>query len=148
MTSRRAFLFNCSTVVAGLALMPSTQAELWDKAVCNYPSAGKMGYAALAAQINTNFSVQHPSGQVVTLRLLKAPLARHASDAGQKQFSLIFSGPKEVGLEPAIYRFEHDQLGRFEMYIGGIGLPDKTGARYEAVFNQHVPVAAATARPA
>ena len=88
---------------------------------------------------------------MVELKLLKAPVAvstpvtpgrRLPGDAGYEKFSLIFSGPKKEFIEPAIYRFEHAQLGRFDMYIGQIGPRDADSVRYETVFNRPASTAA------
>jgi hypothetical protein len=48
-------------------------------------------------------------------------------------FSLVFRGPLEPLLPQAIYRFEHDTLDPFEVFIVPIG-PDEAGMRYEVVF--------------
>jgi hypothetical protein len=48
-------------------------------------------------------------------------------------FSLVFLGPGDPVLPQAIYRFEHDELGAFEIFVVPIGR-DETGVRYEAVF--------------
>jgi len=51
----------------------------------------------------------------------------------RKPFSLAFLGPPGFVLPQAIYRFEHDELGPFEIFIVPIGR-DARGTRYEAVF--------------
>jgi hypothetical protein len=139
MSTRRRFLLECSTAVAGLALMPACA-----MAGTGAWAPGPMSYAGLARQINTVFRVRQAGGEV-RLTLLRAALApptpvrpgrRPPGDAGNEKFSLIFSGPKETRLESAIHRFEHDELGRFEMHLGPVGAPKADGVRYEAVFNQ------------
>jgi hypothetical protein len=109
-----------------------------------------MDYAMLASQVNTRFFVHLPSGQRVELTMLKAPLGEPTpvrpgkplpGDAGFEIFSLIFSGPKEAMLASAIHRFEHEHLGRFEMFIGQVGKAHPDGVRYEAGFNRPPPVA-------
>jgi hypothetical protein len=57
-------------------------------------------------------------------------------DANNERFSLIFTGPNTSPLAAAIHTFEHNELGRFEMYFGEIGLRNGNRIRYEAVFNQ------------
>src|SRR5436309_3177 len=52
---------------------------------------------------------------------------------GRAPFSLVFRGPLEPVLPQRIYRFEHDELGSFELFIVPLG-PDESGMRYEAVF--------------
>ncbi len=56
-----------------------------------------------------------------------------AVEAGRTPFSLVFRGPPEPILPQRIYRFEHDTLGSFEIFIVPIGA-DETGVRYEVVF--------------
>ena len=149
MNTRRKFLFDCSAAVVTIALVPiaSTGASATSAAD---RSIGQISHATFAGQINTIFRVQLPSGQVVALKLLKAPLATPAYlrpgscqpvDADNEKFSLIFSGPLDCPLESAIHQFEHDELGRFEMHIGEFGQRDTTDIRYEAVFNQRAPTA-------
>lgn len=154
MSTRRKFLFDCSTAVAALALAPMSAVNLSAMVEGNFQSAGQLNYEVLAGQVNTLFRVRLSSGQVVKLKLLKAPLApptpttqgrRPPGDAGHQKFSLIFSGPEDALLASAIHRFEHGQLGRFEMYIGQIGTSEADEVRYEAVFNQPGPTASARA---
>jgi hypothetical protein len=152
MTSRRQFLFDCSTAVAGLALVPMSAVRLTAMSDGGFQSLAQMSYPVLAGQINTVFRVRLSPLRAVELKLLKAPLApptpitqgkRLPGDAGNEKFSLIFSGPKDPLIEPAIHRFEHGQLGRFDMYVGQIGTQDNNGSvRYEAGFNRPVPATA------
>jgi hypothetical protein len=53
--------------------------------------------------------------------------------SGRVPFSLVFRGPPEPVLPQRIYRFEHHELGAFDLFIVPIG-PDETGMQYEAVF--------------
>ena len=48
-------------------------------------------------------------------------------------FSIVFRGPLEPILPQRIYRFRHDALGSFELFIVPIG-PDDDAMQYEAVF--------------
>jgi hypothetical protein len=104
-----------------------------------------LSYAAFAAQINTRFRVAGPLGEPVELKLktvrLAPPIAstpgqRPSPDANNERFSLIFTGPDTAPLLAAIHFFEHNELGRFEIYFGEIGLRKNDCIRYEAVFNQ------------
>jgi len=54
--------------------------------------------------------------------------------AHRQPFSLLFLGPPNVVLPQAIYRFEHDGIGTFEMFIVPIGRTAE-GVSYEAVFS-------------
>ncbi|MCX6921985.1 MAG: hypothetical protein NT154_02010 [Verrucomicrobia bacterium] len=144
MISRRTFIFDCSTALAGLA-SALTIFGLRRTDAKTGRSSNQLDYAAFAAQINTIFRVRLFSGRVVALRLIKARLApcrqvalgrRPTLDADNERFSLIFCGPQHSPLASAIHLFEHTRLGRFEMYFGEIGVREYAGIRYEAVFNQ------------
>ena len=52
----------------------------------------------------------------------------------RKPFSLLFLGPPSFVLPQAIYRFEHDAIGTFEMFIVPIG-QSAEGVSYEAIFS-------------
>lgn len=152
MSTRRQFLVSSSTVVAALGLSPVTSVGVVVQREKRFRSLHQLSYASLKEQINTLFRVQVSPGRIVELRLLKAPLVRPTpagasrrppADADNEKFSLIFAGPGETILESAIHRFEHDELGEFEMYIGCIGSPLGREMRYEAGFNRPAPVASA-----
>jgi len=154
MYPRRKFIFNCSAVAAGLAVAPVSSFSRPATTSGGFPSLAQMSYPVLAAQVNTVFRVRSSPRQVVELRLLKAPLSRPTpirpgrrspGDAGYEKFSLIFSGPKAALLASAIHWFEHEQLGRFEMFIGQIGPRDTDRVRYEAGFNRPAPGASSFA---
>jgi hypothetical protein len=58
-----------------------------------------------------------------------------ANQPAQESFSLIFHGPKDHFLPQRMYTFEHDRIGRFELFIVPIG--QKSGLfHYQAVFNR------------
>lgn len=48
-------------------------------------------------------------------------------------FSLVFLGGSDEVLPQRIYRFEHDELGAFDLFIVPIAR-DADGTQYEAVF--------------
>jgi hypothetical protein len=65
----------------------------------------------------------HPSGQ---------PTTQNQSD---DSFSLIFAGPVHQFLAQQMYRFEHDKLGAFDLFIVPIG-KEQNGFQYQAIFNR------------
>ena len=148
MNSRRQFIFDCSAFVAVFAVAPLSPLNRPVNSVGSFRSLEEMSYPMLADQLNTTFEVRVSALQVVKLKLLKAPLAqstpirpgrRLPGDDGHEKFSLIFSGPADQVLPSAIHRFEHEALGRFEMFISQIGRPLADDVRYEAGFNRPVP---------
>jgi hypothetical protein len=52
----------------------------------------------------------------------------------RKPFTLVFLGPPSFVLPQAIYPFEHDDIGRFEIFIVPIGRTAQ-GVSYEVVFS-------------
>jgi hypothetical protein len=53
----------------------------------------------------------------------------------QDSFTLVFHGPDNRFLPQRMYPFEHDQIGRFELFIVPIG--KKPGfIQYQAIFNR------------
>jgi hypothetical protein len=144
-STRRTFIFKCAGAAMALGLVPVTTISALAGRSGTFRPLVDLEYPALAGQVNTQFQVRLASGQTLPLKLLKAPLApptpvvsgrRPPGDAGNEKFSLIFSGPKDQLIEPAIHQFEHEDLGRFEMYIGQIGTCDPDAVRYETVFNR------------
>lgn len=53
----------------------------------------------------------------------------------QERFALEFRGPKEPLLNQGSYRFEHDEMGEFILFIVPLR-QDNDGTIYEAVFNR------------
>jgi hypothetical protein len=49
-------------------------------------------------------------------------------------FSIVFLGPTEPVFPQRIYRFEHEELGEFDLFVVPIG-QDEIGTSYEAVFS-------------
>lgn len=137
--------------MTALALAPVAAIKASAGTARTFQSVDDMICSDWAAQVNTPFQTRLASGQIVQLQLVKVRLGRTtpskpgrrpAADANNEKFSLIFSGPKDALLAPAIHRFAHEQLGRFEMYIGQIGTADAQTVRYETVFNRPTPTRA------
>ena len=55
-------------------------------------------------------------------------------DEHRQPFSLVFRGPPQFVLPQAIYRFEHEAIGTFEIFIVPIGRTAQ-GVDYEVVFS-------------
>jgi hypothetical protein len=145
--TRRQFLYHGSAAIAVMTVFPAIVSGKSANAADNFCSLDRISYSQLAAQINTAFRVHAPSGRIVELRLLKAPLdapspvvpgRRLLGDFGNEKFSLIFTGRRDESLQDAIHFFEHDQLGRFDMYIGQIGARNLEQIRYQSIFNRPV----------
>src|SRR5262245_17580813 len=91
-------------------------------------SLDELTFTKFSALLNAPFRVHLDQSNVVQFRLVAA--------TGQPEsFSVVFTGPADRLLPQKIYPFEHDQLGRFDLFIVPIG-KDAQGIQYEAVFNR------------
>jgi hypothetical protein len=64
---------------------------------------------------------------------------RWARARGETAFVLSFAGPAAPLLEQATYRFTHDSLGAFDLFISPRAR-EADGLVYEALFNRPPPV--------
>jgi hypothetical protein len=95
--------------------------------------------------VGTVFRVQTNPEVTTGLRLMEVTpgLSTTANDreaARYESFSLVFQGPGEQFLPQRMYAFDHDHLGRFELFIVPVG-KEGGGFKYQAVFNRRVPSA-------
>ena len=58
---------------------------------------------------------------------------RYTPEERRPPFSLLFRGPAQIILPQRLYRFDHTEMGAFDMFIVPIGA-DTDGVTYEAVF--------------
>jgi hypothetical protein len=89
-----------------------------------------------SGHIGDRFRITGHGSTVVEAELTEAAAvgAGESPGAGERTpFSLVFRGPLEPILPQRIYRFEHEALGAFDLFIVPIG-PDEGGMQYEAVF--------------
>ncbi len=88
---------------------------------------------AFAKNVNTKFHVSADDTNQVELELAEVSELKqhHAHD----QFAVVFRGPLNLFMGQGIRSFDHDKLGRFELFIVPIR-QDGEGYYYEAVFNR------------
>ena len=86
-------------------------------------------------RVGDRFRISADESVIVEAILMEATAAGAAeSSLGVRApFALVFRGPLEPILPQRIYRFEHDSLGAFDVFIVPIGR-DESGMHYEAVF--------------
>lgn len=92
--------------------------------------------------LNSAFRVLREPGSSVELILFEATPSRNGllkesigSEDTHTSFSLLFRGPMNRVLSQGTYRFEHEQLGSFVLFLVPVG-PGGGGLRYEVVFNR------------
>jgi hypothetical protein len=146
-STRRRFLFHCSAILASAAMAPLGMAALPGQIEMKDISLDDLRYAMFAEQAKTSFRVYADADRTVDLKLTKAALAKETSakagkrrpgDAGNEKFSLLFTGPRDALLQQRIYKFEHEKIGRFEMFITPVVPQDNNRYYYEAVFNRPI----------
>jgi hypothetical protein len=79
------------------------------------------------------FRLRYDDGAALDVELVSVTVGASGAPHSRAPFSLIFRGALEPVLPQRIYRFEHDELGSFELFIVPIG-PDGAGMQYQAVF--------------
>ncbi len=145
MTPRRGFITNCSTFMAAIALAPAGAIGKPFLSPMQDISLSDVSYATLAKRVNGTFRVSAKNTQMVELELVEANLGAQnrrtakggpAVDAGYEKFSLIFRGPDNQLLTQNMYTFEHDNIGRFELFIVPVVSRDVSRRYYQAVFNR------------
>jgi hypothetical protein len=93
----------------------------------------KLNSKSFLEHVNSEFKVQGPNAQPVSLRL--AEVSERNTNPKVEQFSLFFQGPRAPLLEQRIYRLQHEKLGDLDLFIVPVGL-EPEGVLYECVFNR------------
>jgi hypothetical protein len=95
-----------------------------------------------AALVRTAFRVTAEPGPEadltlvsVTARRIGGPETVSAESPDAASFALLFDGPVGQPLAQRTYRFQHDTLGSFDLFIVPVGA-DRGRRQYEAVFNR------------
>jgi hypothetical protein len=82
--------------------------------------------------LNTVFQIQLNESEMIDLELVQ--VSEQKLSRVQERFSVVFRGTNESFLGQGMRALEHDQMGRFSLFLVPLGRDDE-GAYYEAVFN-------------
>jgi hypothetical protein len=93
----------------------------------------KLNSKVFAEQLHTTFKI--PMGEAAPLLLELTAVNERETSPKIEQFSLLFLGPQTPCLNQRIYRFEHEKLGTFDLFLTAIGA-DAAGTSYEVVFHR------------
>ncbi|MGH9871620.1 MAG: DUF6916 family protein [Pyrinomonadaceae bacterium] len=93
----------------------------------------ELTYEAFSQNLNTKFQVPLDESHRVELEL--AEISEHKKFPDHEEFAILFCGAKELFLGQGLRPFEHDQMGKFELFLVPIR-QDEKGYYYEAVFNR------------
>ena len=95
-----------------------------------------------SSHVGTKFLMRDGESRGPELELLS--VTDVGSSPRQRQFSLVFLGPRTAPAAQGIFRLEHASLGLLELFLVPISR-DETGLSYEAIFNYVLTPANATA---
>ena len=108
----------------------------------NEVSLDQLSAGRFAELVRTKFQVAVEPALVVCLELVKVTTTRSGIREDRtpaspqfEGFSLLFDGPVDRPLEQRTYRFAHERLGSFDLFIVPVGA-DRNARQYEAVFNR------------
>jgi hypothetical protein len=145
MTSRRRFLRDSSFFA--VALLPAS--VLAGRIGARTTSLDQLRFGAFAAHAGSTFWVLQDRGPAIGLELAQAtlqppvnPSQATAPDAWNEKFSLVFRGLTNQALDADTHLFEHDRLGRFEMFITPIGcqMPSASSTRLSSIARRGGPL--------
>jgi len=90
-------------------------------------------HEAFVQNVNTKFHVSANDTNQVELAL--AEVSELKQFKAHEQFAVVFRGPLDLFMGQGMRSFDHDKLGRFELFIVPIR-QDREGYYYEAVFSR------------
>ena len=112
--------------------------------VMNEVPLDQLSAGRFAELVQTKFQVLVEPGLVVSLELAAVTTPHAAGQVGVppgsrefEVFSLLFQGPADQPLSQRTYRFAHERLGSFDLFIVPVSA-DRDARQYEAVFNQRL----------
>ena len=98
-------------------------------------SLEQLTLADFVGLLHSRFRARVDAGTIVEIELIEAAPNSSVSAARPGNFSLMFNGPTHPILPQRIHHLEHDQLGRFDLFIVPVG-QTKGGTQYQAIFNR------------
>ena len=94
-----------------------------------------LSHEAFASKLNTTFRIYLDDSTSVEAELVEVSDLKLS--AMQERFAIVLRGPNDRFLGQGTRRFEHDELGEFDLFIVPISKDDNS-TYYEAVFNRLV----------
>ncbi len=102
----------------------------------------QLSAGSFAELVRTRFEVLIDPGHSVSLELTAVTIASPGGAEGVppgnamfESFSLLFNGPVDPPLGQRAYRFTHERVGSFDLFIVPVGAT-RDSCQYEAVFNR------------
>ena len=98
-------------------------------------SPDQLTFEIFNRRLHSQFCVLVDSANTVQIELFEVTRGDSISNPRQETFSLLFNGPASPILSQRTYCFEHDEIGRFDLFIVPVG-ENQTGVQYQAIFNR------------
>jgi len=95
----------------------------------------ELTHETLSKLLSTKFQIPVDAANPVELEL--SEISELLESPRQERFAIVFRGPTETFLGQGMRRFEHPQLGQFNLFLVPISQDDQ-GYCYEVVFNRIV----------
>ena len=95
--------------------------------------AATLEHEIFSRYLNTNFRIFLGESDTVEAEL--STVGERLLSPSQERFAIIFRGPREPLLNQGSYRFEHDEMGEFILFLVPLR-QDEDGTFYEVCFNR------------
>ena len=95
--------------------------------------AGTLEHETFSRYLNTTFRISVGESNTIEAELNTVNDLQLSPQ--QERFAIVFRGPREPLLDQGTYRFEHDEMGEFILFIVPLR-HDDSGTFYEACFNR------------
>lgn len=95
--------------------------------------AGTLEHETFSRYLNTTFRIS--VGESNTIEAELNTVSDLQLSPQQERFAIVFRGPREPLLDQGTYRFEHDEMGEFILFMVPLR-QDDNGTFYEACFNR------------
>ncbi|HEY8189007.1 MAG TPA: hypothetical protein VIF64_23275 [Pyrinomonadaceae bacterium] len=97
--------------------------------------AAALTHEEFSKHLNSKFQIRISETETIEAQL--KDISEFLTSPRQERFSILFRTANEPFLGQGLRRFEHEQMGPFELFIVPIAR-DEEGTSYEAVFNRVV----------
>jgi hypothetical protein len=96
--------------------------------------ADTLEHEIFSRYLNTTFRISLDDSNTLEAKL-DTVSDRRLSPQQQERFELVFRGPREPLINQGSYRFQHDEMGDFTLFIVPVA-QNNDGTLYEACFNR------------
>jgi hypothetical protein len=95
--------------------------------------AATLEHEIFSKYLNTNFRISIDESNTIEAELRE--VSELLLSPGQERFAIVFRGPRQPLINQGSYRFEHDEMGDFILFIVPVRQDDDC-TFYEACFNR------------